>query len=143
MHSLKSRRRKEGPCQAPVPPLRRYQAPALPSSSTQRPQPCDHSKLLNHPNPRLRHLLLRIRGYDVHLQGSGSSHVRRKSQYEISSLSASCNVIGLDVRRSLEIALFISLVNSSAPGTTSENDTHLPTKRWMLLTETLEHARVC
>ena len=67
MNCLKSRRRKEGPCQAPVPPWRRYQVPAFPSSSSQRPQPYDHSKLLNHPNPRLRHLLLRICGYDVHL----------------------------------------------------------------------------
>ena len=47
------------------------------------------------------------------------------------------------MRRALEIALFISLVNRSAPVTTSENDTHLPTKRWRLLTETIEHARVC
>ena len=67
----------------------------------------------------------------------------QKSHCEISSLSASCNLIDLDVRRALEIALFIFLVNRSAPGTTSENDTHLPTKRWRLLTEAIEHARVC
>ena len=69
--------------------------------------------------------------------------LRRESQCEISSLSGSCNLIGLDVRRALEIALFISPVNRSAPVTTSENDTHWPTKRWRLLTETIEHARVC
>ena len=37
MHSLKSWRWKEEPCRAQVPPLRRYQAPAFPSSSSQRP----------------------------------------------------------------------------------------------------------
>ena len=135
MHSSKSRRRKEGPCQAPVPPLRIYQVPALPSSSSQRPQLYDHSKLLNHPNQRLRHQLLRICGYDVHLfRGVIHPACAEKNQCEISSLSASCNLIGLDVPRALEIALFISLlVNRSSPGTTGENDTHLPTKHWRLL----------
>ena len=115
MHSLKSRRRKEGPCQAPVPPLRRYQAPALPLSSSQRPQPYDHSKSLIPPQPEAEASVTKdMRIWRSSLQGSGSSHVRRKSQCEISSLSASCNLIGLDVRRALEIALFISLVNRSA-----------------------------
>ena len=77
------------------------------------------------------------------ISGEWVIQLRRKSQCEISYLSASCNLIGLDVRRALEIALFISLVNRSAPGTTSENDTHLPTRCWRLLTETVEHARVC
>ena len=66
----------------------------------------------------------------------------QKSQCEISSLSASCNLIRLDVLRAFEIALFISLVSRSAPRTTSENDTHLPTKCWRLLVETVEHG-VC
>ena len=120
MHSLKSRRRKEGPCQAPVPPLRRYQAPAPPSSSSQRPQPYDHPRLLNHPSPRLRHLLLRICGYDVHLSREvGHPTCAEKAHVRFSSLSASCNLIGLDVRIALDIALFISLVNRSAPGSTT------------------------
>ena len=128
MHSSKSRRRKEGPCQASVSPLRIY-----------------HSKLLNDPNQRLRHQLLRICGYDVHLfREMVHPAFAEKKHCEISSLSTSCNLIGLDVPRALKIALFISLlVNRSAPGTTSENDTHLPTKHWRLLTETVEHARDC
>jgi len=69
--------------------------------------------------------------------------VHRKSQCEISSLNAFCTLIGLDVRRALEMALLISLVNGSAPGTARENDTHLPTKRWRLFTEITEHSSVC
>ena len=142
MHSFKSRRRKEGPCQAPVPPLWGYQAPALPSSISQRPQPYHHSKLLNHPNPRLRHLLLRICGYDVHpCREAGRPTYAEKANVRFPPSVP--HVTWYDVRRALEIALFISPVNRSAPVTTSENDTHLPTKRWRLLTETIEHARVC
>ena len=144
MHSLKSRRRKEGPCQAPVPPSRIFQAPAPLSSSSQRSQLYDHPRLRNNPNQRLRHLLLGRWGHDVHLSREvGHPHARRKSQCEISSLSASCNLIGLDVRWALQTTLFITLVNSRALGTTSENDTHLPTRRWRLLTETVEDAWVC
>ena len=66
-----------------------------------------------------------------------------KKQCGISSLSAFCTLIGLDVRRALEMALLISLVNGSAPGTAKENDKHLLTKRWRLFTEITEHSRVC
>ena len=59
MHFLSSRRRKEGSCGAPVPPSRIYQAPAPPSSSSQRSQLYDHLRTRNHLNPRLKHLLLR------------------------------------------------------------------------------------
>ena len=84
-----------------------------------------------------------IRRWRSSLHGSGSSQVRKNSQCEISSLSAFCTLIGLDVRRVLEMALFFSLVNKSAPGTVKENDTHLPAKRWRHFTEITEHPRVC
>ena len=67
--------------------------------------------------------------------------MRRKKHCEISSLSAFCTLIGLDVRRALEMALLISLVNGSAPGTAKENDKHLLAKRWRLFTEITEHSR--
>ena len=77
------------------------------------------------------------------LQGRGSSHVRKKSQCEISSLRALSILTGREVRKALEIAAFISLVKSNAPGTANENDTHFPAKRWRLFAETTERARIC
>ena len=47
---------------------------------------------------------------------------------EISSPRAPHTRISLEERWPFEIATFISLVNSHAPGTTKEKETHLPTK---------------
>ena len=43
----------------------------------------------------------------------------------------------------LEMAKFIALVNKSAAGTARENETHLPTGRWRVFTDTVEHPKTC
>ena len=77
------------------------------------------------------------------LQGRGSSHERKKSQCEISSLRALSILTGREVRKTLEIAAFISLVKSNATGAANENDTHFAAKRCSLFAETTERAKIC
>jgi len=43
----------------------------------------------------------------------------------------------------LEMAKFISLLNKSAAGTARENETHLPTSLWRVITDTVEHPKTC
>ena len=71
------------------------------------------------------------------LQERGSCYVSRNNQWEICSLRAPHTRVSLEERWPFEIATFISLVNSRAPGTTKEKETHLPTKRWSVLIVTV------
>lgn len=50
--------------------------------------------------------------------------------------------IGRDERKPVEVAAFISLVNNIAPGTAREKETHLPTRRWSVLTETTDRVKI-